>query len=78
MFEENTENANALDAFIGDGFISEVLYQVRSGKEATVYCCRGGEVAGKELLAAKVYRPLEQSRISQRCDLPDRPRRRDE
>ncbi len=60
MFEENTENANALDAFIGDGLISEVLYQVRSGKEATVYCCRGGEVAGKELLAAKVYRPLEQ------------------
>ena len=30
-----------LDAFIGDGSITEVLYVVRSGKEATVYCCRG-------------------------------------
>ena len=30
-----------LDAFIGDGSISDVLYVVRSGKEATVYCCRG-------------------------------------
>jgi RIO kinase 1 len=59
MFEENTEDANALDGFIGDGLISEVLYQVRSGKEATVYCCRGGEGSARELLAAKVYRPLE-------------------
>src|SRR6266404_1108958 len=45
-----------LDAFIGDGSITDVLYVVRSGKEATVYCCRG---AGSGLLAAKVYRPLE-------------------
>ena len=45
-----------LDAFIGDGSITDVLYVVRSGKEATVYCCRGAE---GELVAAKVYRPLE-------------------
>jgi RIO kinase 1 len=45
-----------LDAFIGDGSITDVLYVVRSGKEATVYCCRG---SGGELVAAKVYRPLE-------------------
>ena len=45
-----------LDAFIGDGSITDVLYVVRSGKEATVYCCRG---AAGELVAAKVYRPLE-------------------
>jgi RIO kinase 1 len=59
MFEEDTDNEDALDAFISDGFISEVLYEVRSGKEATVYCCRGTEAAGNALLAAKVYRPLE-------------------
>jgi len=59
MFEEDTDTEDALDALIGDGLISEVLYEVRSGKEATVYCCRGAEAAGKELLAAKVYRPLE-------------------
>ncbi len=45
-----------LDAFIGDGSITDVLYVVRSGKEATVYCCRDAE---GELVAAKVYRPLE-------------------
>ena len=48
-----------LDAFIGDGSITDVLYVVRSGKEATVYCCRGAAASGGGLLAAKVYRPLE-------------------
>jgi RIO kinase 1 len=57
MFDEETENT--FDGFLGDGFISEILYEVRSGKEATVYCCRGAEACGRNLLAAKVYRPLE-------------------
>jgi RIO kinase 1 len=48
-----------LDAFVGDGSITEVLYVVRSGKEATVYCCRGAAEFGGGLVAAKVYRPLE-------------------
>lgn len=48
-----------LDSFIGDGSITEVLYVVRSGKEATVYCCRGAAELGGGLVAAKVYRPLE-------------------
>ncbi|MGH7925923.1 MAG: RIO1 family regulatory kinase/ATPase [Candidatus Binatus sp.] len=48
-----------LDAFIGDGSITDVLYVVRSGKEATVYCCRGASASGGGLIAAKVYRPLE-------------------
>ncbi|HEV2170962.1 MAG TPA: RIO1 family regulatory kinase/ATPase [Candidatus Binatus sp.] len=48
-----------LDAFIGDGSITDVLYVVRSGKEATVYCCRAGDEFGGGLVAAKLYRPLE-------------------
>jgi RIO kinase 1 len=48
-----------LDASLADGSITEVLYIVRSGKEATVYCCRGGSESGGALVAAKVYRPLE-------------------
>jgi RIO kinase 1 len=48
-----------LDAFVGDGSITDVLYVVRSGKEATVYCCRGADEFGGGLVAAKVYRPLE-------------------
>lgn len=48
-----------LDAFYEDGWIEEVLHTVKSGKEATVYCCRGGAKAEADLIAAKVYRPRE-------------------
>lgn len=57
---QQIEAQNALEAFFADGWIDEVLYIVRSGKEATVYCCRAAERAGRQLLAAKLYRPLEQ------------------
>jgi RIO kinase 1 len=58
-----TLHDNALDAlggFLDEGWISEVLFEVKRGKEATVYCCAGGDRAGsRALIAAKVYRPLE-------------------
>lgn len=44
----------ALQAFIDDGSIDEVLGAVKSGKEAVVYCCDSTRYAG--LVAAKVYR----------------------
>jgi RIO kinase 1 len=44
----------ALDAFVADGTIDEVLGTVKSGKEATVYCCSSQRHGG--LVAAKVYR----------------------
>jgi RIO kinase 1 len=47
----------ALEPFFADGLIDEVLYQVKSGKEATVYCCRGGTPLKGVLVAAKVYKP---------------------
>src|SRR5258708_5933638 len=47
----------ALDSFFTQGLITEVLYTVKSGKEATVYCCQAHPSTGVELLAAKVYRP---------------------
>ena len=46
----------ALEQFFADGLITEILYTVKSGKEATVYCCQAGASTGGELLAAKVYR----------------------
>jgi RIO kinase 1 len=46
----------ALDSFFAEGLISEILYTVKSGKEATVYCCKANPSTGSELLAAKVYR----------------------
>jgi RIO kinase 1 len=32
---------------------------IKSGKEAVVYCCHADASLGRELVAAKVYRPLE-------------------
>lgn len=49
-----------LDHFFAEGMITEILYQVKSGKEATVYCCQAHPSTGVELLAAKIYRPRNQ------------------
>src|SRR5258708_16899212 len=46
----------ALEPFYNEGLISKMLYVVKSGKEATVYCCEACPSTGKELLAAKYYR----------------------
>jgi len=48
---------DALEPFIADGLVAEVLYPIKSGKEATVYCCRAGPRLPTELVAAKVYKP---------------------
>jgi RIO kinase 1 len=40
--------------------ISEVCEPIKSGKEATVYRCRGTAASGHEELALKVYRPRAQ------------------
>ena len=53
---------DALDCFFDNGLVSEILFEVKSGKEATVYCCRGGDASGS-LAAAKVYRPIESRRF---------------
>jgi RIO kinase 1 len=46
----------ALGMFYREGWITDVSRQVKSGKEATVYCCRATPATGVEVLAAKVYR----------------------
>lgn len=50
---------SSLDSFLADGHITEVLRLIKGGKEGTVFCCRGGPLAGAELVAAKIYHPLE-------------------
>src|SRR5687767_5872468 len=66
MFDELTyrpgrhEEGWLMESFgewLDDGTVTDVLYGVRGGKEATVYCCRGGDNLGSRLVAAKVYRP---------------------
>jgi RIO kinase 1 len=48
-----------LTPFLADGTIIEVLGELKSGKEGTVYCCRANPSTGMKLLAAKVYRARE-------------------
>ena len=47
----------SLGDFYVDGWFTDVLYRVKGGKEATVYCCRAHPATGYDLIAAKVYRP---------------------
>ena len=48
----------ALASFFSEGWISDVRLLVKSGKEATVYCCDATPSTGYSLIAAKVYRPV--------------------
>lgn len=46
-------------AFFDQALITDILAQVKGGKEASVYRCVAHESTGKQLLAAKVYRPRQ-------------------
>src|ERR1051326_6706878 len=48
---------SSLAQFYEQDLITDVLRVVKSGKEATVYCCAADPSTGRTLLAAKVYRP---------------------
>ena len=54
---------SSLDSFLNDGHLSEILHVIEGGKEGIVYCCRGGPLAGVELVAAKVYHPLHRRKF---------------
>ncbi len=53
---EETNIVTALDQFFAEGQITDIVRVVKSGKEATVYCCQAHRSQGVEYLAAKVYR----------------------
>jgi RIO kinase 1 len=48
---------SSLRGFYDQALITDVLTQVKGGKEASVYCCAADPSTGVEYLAAKVYRP---------------------
>ncbi len=48
-----------LAPLIEDHVLTDVVRPIKSGKEAVVYCCRADASLGRDLVAAKVYRPLE-------------------
>jgi RIO kinase 1 len=45
-------------SFYDEGFITEVLFPVKSGKEATVYCAKAHPGRPEYYYALKLYRPL--------------------
>ncbi|MHC5012506.1 MAG: RIO1 family regulatory kinase/ATPase domain-containing protein [Planctomycetota bacterium] len=47
----------SLGGFHADEWLTDVLFRVNGGKEATVYCCRAHPETGLGLIAAKVFRP---------------------
>lgn len=48
---------SSLRSFYDEELITDVLAQIKGGKEASVYRCRAHPTTGADLLAAKVYRP---------------------
>jgi len=46
-----------LEEFYNNQLISDILWKVKGGKEANVYCCKAHPATGLDLIAAKVYRP---------------------
>lgn len=57
-FEEEWTRS-ALQNVHEDGWMSDVLYRVKGGKEAQVYCCKAAPGLGIDLIAAKIYRPRQ-------------------
>jgi RIO kinase 1 len=45
--------------FIEGGWIDDVLFLVKTGKEANVYCCKASSGRGEAFFALKVYKPRE-------------------
>src|SRR5437764_12161667 len=58
VFELDPQRPDWFDHFWSEGLVTEILMQCKSGKEATVFVCRGSPRMGTRLLAAKVYRDL--------------------
>ncbi len=56
---EKTWLLSSLKDFYEEHIISDVLAQVKGGKEATVYRCQANPETGLDLVAAKVYRPRQ-------------------
>ena len=54
---EATWLGQSLAPFYQQNLITDVLYHVKGGKEASVYCCVAHPSTGMSLAAAKVYRP---------------------
>ncbi|MBK9342892.1 MAG: hypothetical protein IPN07_07590 [Dehalococcoidia bacterium] len=70
--ETDAADMRAIQEFLDEALVSEVLNVIKSGKEATVYRCRADPSLGVEFAAAKVYhsanhRSFQRSRSMKRA-----------
>jgi len=56
---EEADEPDPLDAFLDEGVLLEVIGELKSGKEGTVFCCRAHPEVWDGLVAAKVFRSSE-------------------
>lgn len=60
MNDHENHRKNAIQHFLDEGLITGVVRIVKTGKEASVHLCRANpSTTGEELLALKVYHPLD-------------------
>ncbi|HZD17707.1 MAG TPA: RIO1 family regulatory kinase/ATPase [Actinomycetota bacterium] len=56
----NEQRPTAVDHFLGEGLITDVVRVVKSGKEASVHLCRADPtISGEPFVALKLYHPLD-------------------
>jgi RIO kinase 1 len=56
---DDEAEATAFDHFLGEGLVTDVVRIIKTGKEASVHLCRANRsTTGEDLLALKVYHPL--------------------
>jgi RIO kinase 1 len=53
---QGREHLQQLDAFFDQGLITAMVGIIKTGKEASAYCCRGGSEVGDGLVCVKIYR----------------------
>jgi len=54
----DTETREAIEPFIDFSLITQALYPVKAGKEATVWACKAHPDTGTDLLAVKIYKHI--------------------
>ena len=64
MVLEADVDLEAVEPFLREGMVAEVLDLIKSGKEANAYLCRGGRDAGRDLAVLKIYHNRERRNFS--------------
>jgi RIO kinase 1 len=59
LTDDDVVEDSPFDHFLGEGFVTEVVRIIKTGKEASVHLCRANRsTTGEDLVALKLYHPL--------------------